>query len=116
MCEDGPVERDPRLVPGGVAQEENVAKNVAKRATPAVDPADEPSAEWGWHGSYPKAAQAGGWFTVIALLAMLFGNHQGILSGGGHLAEADIWLIGIALVLAIGLLVDLSRRRKAWRR
>jgi hypothetical protein len=97
-----------------VAQEGNVASEDSAKTS--VDPADEPSAEWGWHGSFPKATQVGGWIAVIALLGMLFGNHQGILSGGGHLGEADIWLIGIALVLAIGLVASLARRRKAWRR
>lgn len=94
-----------------------MARNdAADKPARIVDPADEPSAEWGWHGSFPKATQVGGWVAVIALLGMLFGNHQGILSGGGHLAEADIWLIAIALLLAIGLLISMARQRKAWRR
>ena len=52
----------------------------------------------------------------VGVVMMLFGNHQGILSGGGQLAEADIWLIAVAVVLAVGLLVDLRRKRTAWRR
>ena len=82
----------------------------------AIDPADEPSVEWGWHGGFPKATQAAGWFTVFALLIMLVGNHQGILSGGHAFKNEDIWLIGIAVIVAIGLLADLRRRRQGWRR
>lgn len=83
----------------------------------AITPAEEPSAEWGWHGGFPKGTQIAGWFSVFALLLMLVGNHQGILSGGGHFKTEDIWLIAIAAILAIGLLVDLTRRaRRSLRR
>ena len=82
----------------------------------AIDPADEPSVEWGWHGGFPKGTQIAGWFTVFATLVMLIGNHQGILSGGGQFKTEDGWLVGIAIALAIGLLMDLKRRRTAWRR
>ncbi len=81
-----------------------------------VDPADEPSADWGWHGGFPKATQVAGWFTVFALLIMLHGNHQGILSGGGQFKIEDIWLIVLAAGVAAGLLFDLRRKRTAWRR
>jgi hypothetical protein len=108
-----------RVITGedGVVSEATVAKTeVAKKPAQTVDPADEPSAEWGWHGGFPNGTQIAGWISVIALLGMLFGNQQGILSGGGQLVESDIWLIALAAVVAIGLLVDLSRRRKSWRR
>ncbi len=87
-----------------------------KKPSETIDPADEPSVEWGWHGGFPKGTQIAGWFCTFGTLAMLFGNHQGILSGGGQLAQADIWLIAVAVVLAVGLLVDLRRKRTAWRR
>lgn len=78
----------------------------------AIDPADEPSVDWGWHGGFPKGTQIAGWVTVFALLIMLVGNHQGILSGGGTFKTEDIWLIGLAAAVAIGLLADLRRRRR----
>ncbi|NHD17230.1 MULTISPECIES: DUF2631 domain-containing protein [Actinopolyspora] len=84
--------------------------------TQAVDPAEEPSVEWGWHGSFPKGIQIAGWFSTFAMVMMLIGNHQGILSGGGHFISADIWLIAIAAVMAVALLYDLRRRRTSWRR
>lgn len=82
----------------------------------AIDPQDEPSAEWGWHGSFPKATQMAGWFSVFACLMMLIGNHGGILSGGDSFKTEDGWLVGVAIALAAGLLWDLRRRRTAWRR
>lgn len=85
------------------------------RPSTGVDPHDEPSAEWGWHGGFPKATQFAGWFSVFACLIMLYGNHQGIFSGGDGFKTADYWLIGIALALAIGLVHDLRKRRTAWR-
>ncbi|PRX48417.1 uncharacterized protein DUF2631 [Prauserella shujinwangii] len=83
-------------------------KAVEKRTGTEVDPRDEPSAEWGWHGSFPKGTQAGGWITAIALFAMLIGNHEG--------NTENIWLIGLGSAVVIGLLWDLRRRRTAWRR
>lgn len=87
-----------------------------KKPSQAIDPADEPSVEWGWHGGFPKGTQIAGWFCTFAMLAMLIGNHQGILSGGDGFKEEDIWLIGFAIALAAGLLIDLRRRRTSWRR
>lgn len=92
------------------------SKSSQNKPSQAVDPADEPSAEWGWHGGFPKGTQIAGWFSTFAMLAMLIGNHQGILSGGSTFKEEDIWLIVFAVALAIGLLVDLRRRRTSWRR
>ncbi|ASR39057.1 hypothetical protein BAY61_07115 [Prauserella marina] len=83
-------------------------KAVEKRAGTEVDPRDEPSAEWGWHGTFPKATQIAGWFTVFALLIMLIGNHEN--------KTEDTWLIGTAVLLAIGLIFDIRRRRLSWRR
>ena len=74
----------------------------------AVDPQDEPSAEWGWHGSFPKGKAIAGWFTVFALLIMLIGNHTG--------RTEDLWLIGTAALLAFVLIRQQVRERKAWRR
>ena len=73
-----------------------------------VDPRDEPSAEWGWHASFPKATQAMGWTIVLMLLAMVIGNHVGNVE--------NFWLIGIAVVIGGMLVTDIRRRRLSWRR
>ncbi|GAB2783772.1 DUF2631 domain-containing protein [Streptomonospora nanhaiensis] len=83
------------------------SKAVEKRSN-QVDPRDEPSAEWGWHGTFPKATRFAGWLSVAALLVMLIGNHQN--------AMEDIWLVGLAIGLAFALILDLRKRRTAWRR
>jgi hypothetical protein len=97
----------------GVAQEGNVASTeLEKKPSQAIDPAEEPSVEWGWHGGFPKGTQIAGWFSVVAVLCMLIGNHQGILSGGGHFKMEDVWLIGTAVVLALGLFYDLAKNKR----
>lgn len=83
-------------------------KTVEKRAGTDVDTRDEPSAEWGWHGSFPKASRVGGWFTAFVLFMMLIGNHEG--------QTENIWLIGLGSAIVLGLLYDMARRRTAWRR
>jgi hypothetical protein len=49
-----------------------------------------------------------GWATVLILLAFNFGNHE------GH--TANIWLTGVAIVMAFGLVLHSARKRNAWRR
>lgn len=73
-----------------------------------VDPRDEPSAEWGWHGGFPKASRIGGWVSAIVLLAMIYNNHEN--------NTENVWLVGVAVMIIIGLLLDLRRQRTAWRR
>lgn len=84
---------------------------VRKKDLPAsrtADPRDEPSAEWGWHGTFPVAAQVFGWFAVIAILLLMTATHENKTS----------WVficcfgVGLALVLVYGL----YKRRNAWRR
>jgi Protein of unknown function (DUF2631) len=82
------------------------SRELAKR--PAVDPQDEPSAEWGWHGGFPRGMLVAGWATVLILLAFNFGNHQGRIE--------NLWLTGLAIVMAIGLVLHSVRKRHAWRR
>ena len=82
------------------------SRELATRST--VDPQDEPSAEWGWHASFPKGKAIAGWFTVFALLIMLIGNHQG--------RTENIWLIASSALLAFVLIRQAVRERKAWRR
>lgn len=81
---------------------------MAKKALQQVDLAEEPSAEWGWHGSFPVAGPVAGVFTIIALLGMLIGNHEGQIE--------NLYLVGIAALIALGLVLDFVRRRNAWRR
>jgi hypothetical protein len=86
-----------------------VARNTRELAQrPAVDPQDEPSAEWGWHGGFPKGMVIAGWVSVFIILAMIIGNHTGRVE--------NLWLIGIALVMALGLVLHSVRKRTAWRR
>ncbi|KAA9149980.1 DUF2631 domain-containing protein [Amycolatopsis acidicola] len=73
-----------------------------------VDPRDEPSAEWGWHGHFPKATRIAGWFSAFVLLVMIYNNHEN--------NTENVWLIGLAAALVILLLIDLKRSRTAWRR
>ncbi|WP_414940793.1 DUF2631 domain-containing protein [Amycolatopsis sp. cmx-11-51] len=87
------------------------SKAVEKRGrvgVDTVDPRDEPSAEWGWHGSFPKATRIAGWLSAIILLVMLYGNHHGWTE--------DLWLIGLSLTLVFGLVLDMRKQRTAWRK
>lgn len=84
-------------------------RGLTKRGEPpAVDPFDEPSAEWGWHGNFPRAGRIAGWITVMILLTMLIGHHEGQIE--------NLWLVGIAAVLAYYLIRNGRRARRAWRR
>ncbi len=73
-----------------------------------VDPHREPSADWGWHGSFPVAGPIAGWLTAFALFAMLIGNHQSRVE--------DIWLVGLGLLLVAMLIGHHRSSRKARRR
>jgi hypothetical protein len=83
-----------------------VARELERR--PAVDPAEEPSAEWGWHGSFPKAKIAGAVLTVLALFAMAWGPYQS--------RTQDLWLAGVALLLLLGVAAQVRHGRRSWRR
>jgi hypothetical protein len=74
----------------------------------AIDPRDEPSAEWGWHGDFPRAGRIAGAITVVLLLTLLIGPHQGRIE--------DLWIVGIAALLAFMLVHNTLRARRAWRR
>ena len=84
-------------------------KELQKRPTTAVDKHDEPSAEWGWHGSFPRGREIAGWICTIALFAMAF--------IGNHIAETErLWLLGIGAGIVIYLIWSRVRQRTAWRR
>lgn len=73
-----------------------------------VDPHEEPSADWGWHGTFPRAGKAAGWFTAFALFAMLIGNHR------SHVEDA--YLVGLGALLVLMLIASHLKARKARRR
>jgi hypothetical protein len=68
----------------------------------------ESPADWGWHGETGKWGQIGGWLTTLIILTFLIGNHEGRIE--------DLWLLGIALLMALVLIWDLRRKKTAWRR
>jgi hypothetical protein len=81
-------------------------KAVEKR--PEVDPRDEPSAAWGWHGSFPKGTRIAGWVSAAILLVMIKGNHEN--------NTENVWLVGLAALLVLLLVLDIRKRRTAWRK
>ncbi|HET9143550.1 DUF2631 domain-containing protein [Actinophytocola sp.] len=83
-------------------------KELEKRPATTVSPHDEPSAEWGWHGGFPRGTRIAGWFTAAVMFLMLIGNHVG--------ETENLWLIGIGVAIVVALIADLVRSRTAWRR
>ncbi|OLF13334.1 hypothetical protein BU204_27855 [Actinophytocola xanthii] len=92
-------------VPGG-----NVAgSQLAKRSRNAVDPHEEPSAEWGWHGRFPRGREIGGWFTAISMFAMAF--------FGTQIARTEqLYLLAFGIGLVAILIWARVRQRTSWRR
>ncbi len=62
-----------------------------------VSTADVPNAKWGWSGLSERSLQISGWISVVFLIGMIKGNHHGNVE--------NIWLISIAVLIAIGLLL-----------
>lgn len=58
---------------------------------------DVPSAGFGWSRISRSGVQIAGWISVLFLLAYNFGNHK------GHVET--IWLIALAVVIALGLVI-----------
>lgn len=71
-------------------------------------PRDEPSAAWGWHGSFPKGTRIAGWVSAVILLVMIKGNHEN--------NTENVWLVGLAAFLVLLLVLDIRKRRTAWRK
>ncbi|MCP2280248.1 DUF2631 domain-containing protein [Nocardia amikacinitolerans] len=69
-----------------------------------VDTAEVPSAEWGWSGESRRTFRIAGWFVAFALLAMIIGNHKGLIE--------DIYLVGFAALIVVILVRDSILRRK----
>jgi len=66
------------------------------------------AAEWGWHGGFPKGTVIGGVITIILCIAFIPGPYQS--------RTQDIWLIVIAIGIALGIVGHVIRRRNAWRK
>jgi hypothetical protein len=75
---------------------------------PGVSPVDEPSAEWGWHGGFPRGSLIMGWVSAVIILLMLIGNHQ------GHIE--DIYLVAVGVGMILLLIRHTARARRSWRR
>ena len=94
----------------GQIEEVGVARNsreLAKR--PAVDPHDEPSAEWGWHGSFPRAK-------IIAGVICHPDPDRVPVRPVPEPAPRYLWLVGTALVLVFMIWRQVVAQRNAWRR
>jgi hypothetical protein len=82
------------------------SRELAKQ--PEVDPLDEPSAEWGWHGGFPTGTIVGGIVTILLCAAFFIGPYQS--------RTQDLWLAGVILVILLGMVLRVLRKRTAWRR
>jgi hypothetical protein len=71
-----------------------------------TDPEEEPSAQWGWHGTFPLGLRIAGLLTVLSLVAMMWPRDQAL--GRTHL----FWLALPAVLILVGVL----RRRRSHRR
>ena len=82
------------------------SRELAKR--PAVDPHDEPSAEWGWHGTFPNGQRIAGVVVAVSLLVLVIGPYQSRLQ--------DFWMIPMALGLLALIVWGTIKRRNDWRK
>jgi hypothetical protein len=92
------------MMPGVAVTDEHSTASVRS----VYDPEPEPSAQWGWHGGFPRAGRAAGWLTAIALFAMLIGNHT------SHVE--DVYLVGFGSVLVVVLIASHLKDYRARRR
>ncbi|MCT1413101.1 DUF2631 domain-containing protein [Corynebacterium sanguinis] len=81
------------------------AKEKAPQVYNGVSEADVPSAKFGWSELSSGAIQIAGWISVAFLIGFNFGNHQ------GHVET--IWLVSLAVLIAIGLILFAVRPRLA---
>jgi hypothetical protein len=97
---------DDVALPVGGEKGDVVARRSARRT--GVDPRDEPSAEWGWHGTFPKAIPTAGVVTAILLCLILI----------GHPASWTEILFAVvpAVVILLAVVVGTLRKRNDWRR
>jgi hypothetical protein len=84
----------------------STSRRTARRG--GVAPIDEPSAEWGWHGSFPNAQRVAGVVVAIVILVLMIGPYQNRLQ--------DFWMVPIALGLLALIVRGTIKRRNAWRK
>nr|WP_211176664.1 DUF2631 domain-containing protein [Pseudonocardia acidicola] len=75
---------------------------------PAVDPLDEPSAEWGWHGSFPNGTRIAAIAVAIILPLLLIGHHVSVTE--------ILWMCIPSVIIIIAVIAGTVRKRHAWRR
>ncbi|MEU7815857.1 DUF2631 domain-containing protein [Pseudonocardia sp. NPDC049154] len=80
----------------------------SSRELAKVDPADEPSAEWGWHGTFPKAIPTAGVVVAILLCLILIGHHASWTE--------ILYAVVPAVVILLAVIVGTLRKRNDWRR
>ena len=77
------------------------AKEKAPQVYNGVSEADVPSARFGWSALSDGTIQTAGWISVAFLIAYNFGNHH------GHVET--IWLITLAVLIALGLILHATK-------
>ncbi len=82
------------------------ARRAARRG--GVDPRDEPSAEWGWHGSFPIGLRISGIVVAVTLLLLLIGPYQSRMQ--------DLWMVPMALGIIVLIIRGTAKQRNAWRK
>lgn len=76
---------------------------ITENVVDGISSVDEPSVGWGWHQHSRKVGILVGGFFVLFLLGMLFGNHIGNVE--------NIWLVSIAVFLAIWMFLALGPQK-----
>ncbi|NMH92950.1 DUF2631 domain-containing protein [Pseudonocardia bannensis] len=69
---------------------------------------DEPSAEWGWHGSFPNGTRIAAVVVALALPLMLIGHEVSITE--------ILWMTIPAVIILVAVIAGAVRKRNAWRR
>jgi hypothetical protein len=69
-------------------------------------PQEHPS-DWGWHGEWGGVARIAGWIVAAILLVLITCTHYN--------DSGTVWLIVVAGGIVAALLIDIQRRKRAWR-
>ncbi|MQA17080.1 MAG: DUF2631 domain-containing protein [Pseudonocardiaceae bacterium] len=87
-----------------VDEQEHSSTELARHAShPHAVDADEPSADWGWHGSFPIGGRVAGWLSTVGLFFMAINGHGP--------ATENWWLLGIVGVLVVLLIAHEVNQR-----
>ncbi len=74
---------------------------------PAIAEEQERPEDWGWHHEWRRSTPVIGWVMTIAMVLLVFGNHEG---------NVEVWyLLGVAAIMAAMLIRGMIRRKNAWR-